>query len=99
MTEEFYKKRINPIMYNYIKDKRYFQRNAAIAMGNLEDEAFILDLEMELNNPDEMIRDAVEWALQKIKAKYKMFWYVPANIITVELFTHTSKAVDMFPQT
>lgn len=73
MTEEFYKKRINPIMYNYIKDKRYFQRNAAIAMGNLEDEAFILDLEMELNNPDEMIRDAVEWALQKIKAKYKMF--------------------------
>lgn len=73
MTEEFYKKRINPIMYNYIKDKRYFQRNAAIAMGNLEDEAFILDLEMELNNPDEMIRDAVEWALQKIKVKNKVF--------------------------
>ena len=66
MTDEFYQTRIHPIMYNYIKDKRYFQRNAAIAMGNLKDPAFIPELELELENPDAMIREAVEWALERI---------------------------------
>lgn len=67
MDETFYESRIKPIMYNYIRGIRYFRRNAAIAMGNLGNKAFIPELEMELDNPDEMIRDAVEWALKKIK--------------------------------
>ena len=69
MPEGFYESRIRPILYNYIKETRYLQRNAAIAMGNLGDKKFISDLELELENPDEMIREAVEWALNKIKEK------------------------------
>ncbi|HUL36116.1 MAG TPA: 4Fe-4S double cluster binding domain-containing protein, partial [Thermodesulfobacteriota bacterium] len=41
LSEDFYIKRVQPLMYNYIKDKKYFQRNAAIALGNLGDPAFI----------------------------------------------------------
>ena len=69
MDEAFFESRIKPIMYNYIRGIRYFRRNAAIAMGNIGDPAFIPELEMELDNSDEMIRDAVEWALKKIREK------------------------------
>jgi epoxyqueuosine reductase len=37
MSDQFYEKTVHPIMYNYIKDKKYFQRNAAIALGNTGD--------------------------------------------------------------
>ena len=66
MTDEFYANRIKPIMYNYIKDKRYFMRNAAIAMGNSKDKTFVKDLAIALTNPDEMIREYAAWALGKI---------------------------------
>lgn len=67
MNTDFYESRIKPIMYNYIRDIRYFRRNAAIAMGNLKDRAFIPELELELDNSDELIRNAAEWALHKIQ--------------------------------
>ena len=35
MTEEFYVRTVQPLMYNYIREKKYFQRNAAIALGNI----------------------------------------------------------------
>lgn len=66
MTDEYFNNRIRPILYNYIKDKRYLMRNAAIAMGNSGDEGFIKDLEIALSNPDEMVREYVVWALEKI---------------------------------
>lgn len=69
MTEDYYIKRIKPIMYNYIKDKRYLMRNAAIAMGNSKDQAYVRDLKIALNNPDEMIREYAAWALGKIGSK------------------------------
>ena len=37
MADPFYDRVVRPIMYNYIKDKKYFQRNAAIALGNTRD--------------------------------------------------------------
>ena len=68
MTDEFFKSRIEPIMYIYIKDKRYIIRNAAIAMGNSKNKEYIKDLEAELNNPDELIRESVTWALERLKS-------------------------------
>ena len=59
----FYEECVHPIMYNYIKEKKYFQRNAAIAMGNTKDPAYIPDLIAELSNPQELIRLHVVWAL------------------------------------
>lgn len=63
MPEGFYEECVQPIMYSYMRDKRYFQRNAAIAMGNTKDQAYIPDLISELSNPEEIIRLHVAWAL------------------------------------
>lgn len=66
MTDEFYAKRVQPLMYNYIKDKKYFQRNAAIALGNLGDPSFTPDLEIAMNDQEELVREYAAWALGRI---------------------------------
>lgn len=67
MSDGFYEKYVHPIMYNYIKEKKYFQRNAAVAMGNTGNREYIPDLVQELENPDEVIRIHVVWALGVMK--------------------------------
>lgn len=69
MTDDFYERRIKPIMYNYIKEKRYFIRNAAIAMGNSGDETYVDDLAAAAVSPDGMIREYATWALGEIGGK------------------------------
>lgn len=66
MTAAFYAARVRPLMYNYIKERKYFQRNAAIALGNLGDPAFIPDLAIAMNDPEELVRAYAAWALGKI---------------------------------
>ena len=66
MTDEFYLTRVRPIMFNHISDKKYFQRNAAIAMGNLGDPTFVPDLVIAMKNPEELVRSYAAWALGKI---------------------------------
>lgn len=67
MPEGFYECCVRPIMYNYVDDPVAFQRNAAVAMGNSKDERYIKDLEEELENPNEVIRSHVQWALDEIR--------------------------------
>lgn len=69
MTDAFYETRVQALMYNYIKDRKYFQRNAAIALGNLGDPAFIPDLETAMHDPEELVRSYAAWALGKIGGK------------------------------
>jgi len=66
MTDEFYSTRIQPLMYNYIKERKYFQRNAAIALGNLGDPANVSDLAGAMKDPEELVRGYAAWALGKI---------------------------------
>ena len=66
MTDEFYAARIQPLMFNYIKERKYFQRNAAIALGNLGDPAFVPDLAVAMNDPEDLVRGYAAWALGKI---------------------------------
>ena len=66
MTDAFYAARVQPLMYNYIREKKYFQRNAAIALGNLGDPASISDLAMAMEDPEELVRAYAAWALGKI---------------------------------
>ncbi len=66
MSDDYFNTRIYPVLYNYIKDKRYLSRNAAIAMGNSKDEKYAKDLKIALKNPDEMIREYAVWALGEI---------------------------------
>ncbi len=63
LSDEYYEKRVRPIMYNYIKEKKYFQRNAAIALGNTRDPAYVPALERALENREEMVRGYAAWAL------------------------------------
>ena len=66
MPEGFYQKTIQPIMYNYISDKKYFQRNAAIALGNTGDPEQVPVLRKALDDPEEMVRGYAAWALGRI---------------------------------
>jgi epoxyqueuosine reductase len=54
-------------MYNYIRENRFFQRNAAVAMGNSGDESYIPDLVQELDNEHEIVRTHVAWALKRLR--------------------------------
>ena len=66
MSEEFYRTRVQPLMYNYLREKKYFQRNAAIAMGNSGDRAFIPALGRALQEPEALVRGTAAWAIGKI---------------------------------
>jgi epoxyqueuosine reductase len=62
----FYEDRVKPIMYNYIREPRFFQRNAAIAMGNTRDERYVDDLRAASGNEHPVVRAHVAWALGQI---------------------------------
>ena len=66
LTDEFYTKRVQPLMYNYIRHKKYFQRNAAIALGNTGDTTFIPALDRAMQDPEALVRGYAAWALGKI---------------------------------
>ena len=87
LSEDFYIKRVQPLMYNYIKDKKYFQRNAAIALGNLADPAFIPDLGHAMQDREELVREYAAWALGKIGGKKAK------DILETSLARETSDAV------
>ncbi len=69
MPDGFFQKNIQPLMYNYIREKKYFQRNAAIALGNLGDSQYIPDLSMALKTPHETVRGHAAWALGRLGGK------------------------------
>jgi epoxyqueuosine reductase len=87
LTDEFYATRIQPLMYNYIKERKYFQRNAAIALGNLGDPAYIPDLAVAMNDPEELVREYVAWALGKIGGR------LAKQILEESLNKETSESV------
>lgn len=66
IDEEFYQSCVKPIMYNYLREPRYFQRNAAVALGNGGDPSHLPELEKELAHPDETVREHVAWAIGAI---------------------------------
>jgi len=66
LSDEFYTKRVRPLMYNYIREKKYFQRNAAIALGNMGDPSFIPDLAQAMQDSEALVRGYAAWALGKI---------------------------------
>jgi len=66
LTDEYYNWVIYPIMYNYIREKKYFQRNAAIALGNTGDTAYVPDLAQAMEDPEDLVRAYAAWALGRI---------------------------------
>jgi epoxyqueuosine reductase len=66
MSDEFYEKTVHPVMYNYIKEKKYFQRNAAIALGNTGNPDHIPAIARAMEDPEELVRGYAAWALGRI---------------------------------
>ncbi len=66
LSDEFYTRRVQPLMYNYIRHKKYFQRNAAIALGNMRDTSFISHLAQAMQDPEGLVRGYAAWALGRI---------------------------------
>lgn len=66
MSDVYFQRIIQPLMYNYIQEKKYFQRNAAIALGNTRDSGYVDVLEAALKNEQELVRSYAAWALGRI---------------------------------
>jgi epoxyqueuosine reductase len=66
LTDKYYDTRVRPIMYNYIKEKKYFQRNSAIALGNTRDSQYIDDLGKALEDIEPIVRGYAAWGLGRI---------------------------------
>jgi epoxyqueuosine reductase len=66
LSDEFYTTTVQPLMYSYIREKKYFQGNAAIALGSTGDPAVIPDLAQAMQDSEELVRGYAAWALGKI---------------------------------
>jgi len=66
MSDHFYEKTVRPLMYNYINDKKYFRRNAAIALGNTGNPDHLPALDRAMGDPEELVRGYAAWALGRI---------------------------------
>lgn len=67
LDEGYYELAVKPIMYNYIRDLEMFRRNAAVAMGNSGDSAYLPALQRALGNAeDEASREVFSWAIAKL---------------------------------
>jgi epoxyqueuosine reductase len=66
MDDAYFEGVIRPIMYNYISEKKYFQRNAAIALGNSKNEKYVPDLARAMQDKEEVVREYAAWGLGRI---------------------------------
>ena len=66
ITVEHYRRIYDLLAMNYINDKRYFRRNAAVALGNQGSQEAIPALTQVMLDPDELIRGHAAWALGRI---------------------------------
>jgi epoxyqueuosine reductase len=66
LTDGYYARLVQPLMYNYIRDRSLFRRNAAIALGNLGDPDTVPALVEALDDPAEVVRAHAAWALGRI---------------------------------
>ena len=66
LTDEYYDRVVQPLMYNYIRDRKFFRRNAAIALGNLGDRGAVPALAETLHDPEEVVRAHGAWALGRL---------------------------------
>ena len=69
MDDDFYFRKVQPFFYGYIWDKKILQRNAAIVLGNMQDESSVPHLQEAMENPEELVRRHAGWALGKIGGK------------------------------
>ncbi len=66
MDQRYYLEFVQPVLYGYMWEKKFLQRNAAIALGNKNDETAVSLLGRAMKDPEEMVRSYTAWALGRI---------------------------------
>lgn len=66
LTDEYYESVLKPVAYNYLRHKKYFQRNAAIALGNSGDRSHVPYLAEALQDAEPLVRGYAAWALGRL---------------------------------
>lgn len=66
MDEEFEKKAVAPLLYTYMRERKYFQRNAAVALGNSGDPEMVPHLAQAMEDSEELVRAHAAWALGQL---------------------------------
>jgi epoxyqueuosine reductase len=70
MSQEHYEQKVWPLLYYIRKENRkLWQRNAAVALGNQGDPETVPVLISALGDPESLVRAHVAWALGKIGGK------------------------------
>jgi epoxyqueuosine reductase len=69
MDDQYFHQTVQQLMYGYIWEKKFIQRNAAIALGNIGNEEAVGPLGKALQDPKEMVRKYSAWALGRIGGK------------------------------
>lgn len=69
MDAHYYHETVQPVLYGYMWEKKFMQRNAAIALGNTGDDIAVKPLSIAMEDPEEMVRAYSAWALGRIGGK------------------------------
>ncbi len=73
MSDLYYHSIVQPILYGYMWEKKFLQRNAAIALGNEGDPDAVDLLISALEDPQDMVRSYSAWALGRIGGRKSNF--------------------------
>ncbi len=68
LSDEHFTERVLPVLY-YIYEKKYYQRNAAVAIGNAGDRKGVPSLIQALSDPEPLVRGHSAWALGELGGK------------------------------
>ena len=66
MDREFETKAVVPLLHTYMQERKYFQRNAAVALGNSGDPEMVPHLVRAMEDPEELVRAHAAWALGQL---------------------------------
>jgi epoxyqueuosine reductase len=66
MDDRYFLETVQQVLYGYIWEKKFIQRNAAIALGNSGDSAVITPLSRAMEDPEEMVRRYSAWGLGRL---------------------------------
>ena len=66
MDRETETKAVAPLLHTYMQERKYFQRNAAVALGNSGNPEFVPHLAHAMEDPEELVRAHAAWALGQL---------------------------------
>lgn len=79
LDDDYYREVVQPIMFNYIRDYRYFRRNAALVMGNSGEKKYLPALRRAAQTEqDDMVREMIGWAIRRLESSERERENAPA---------------------